>query len=105
MRQGQTGNSIQLDARFLVGGKRGHGVGLRLRQVALCGQNQSGRGSAESVLFLFGFQRLLGKSLSFTGCFHLGPILLHRKLRVAHLDDDLVLEFLQQHLRLPIFEL
>src|SRR5439155_24548420 len=101
----QPSGTIEVGAGFLVRCHGGNERGFSLSQGCLILQHERGGGSAKSVLFLLGVERLVSKFHGRLRRFHGGAILLYRKLGVADLDANLVLELLNAHLRLAVFEL
>src|SRR5437660_6999289 len=101
----QPGGTIEFGAGFLVRCHGGNERGFSLSQCCLILEDEGGGRSAERVLFLLGIERLVSKFHGRLRRFHGGAILLYRKLGVADLDANLVLELLNAHLRLAVFEL
>src|SRR2546430_4600954 len=103
--QSKANDAIQLHPRLFISSHRRYQVRLRLRPVTLRLQHQrSGRG-AQRVFLLFSIQRLPAQFDRGSSGFHAGAVLLHGELRVAHFDAYLVLELLQAHLGLTVFQL
>src|SRR5437762_284930 len=101
----QAGGAIELGAGFLVRGHGGNERGFSLSQCCLILEDEGGGRSAECVLFLLGIERLVSKFHGGLRRFHGGAVLLDGELGVADLDANLVLELLNAHLRLAVFEL
>ena len=101
----QPGGTIEFGAGLLIRGHGGNERGFSLSQCCLILEDEGGGRSAERVLFLLGIERLVSKFHGRLRRFHGGAILLYRKLGVADLDANLVLELLNAHLRLAVFEL
>ena len=75
-----------------------------MRQIPLRLQHQGCRGRTQGIFLLLGIQRL---TCQLNGCLarcHAGAVLLHRELRIPNFDAHLVLELLQPHLGLPVFQ-
>ena len=102
--QQQPGGAVQFDLGFLVGRHRRDQGGFGGRQALTgsaapaCWWKRPGRTSFVPHPAIRGpaHGRLRG--------LYAGAVLLHRKLRVAHFDANLVLNLLQPHLRLAIFQ-
>src|SRR5438270_680039 len=104
-RQGAAGDPVQFYARFLIGSHGGDHVGFRLRQIALRLQHEESRGGPQRILFLLGVERFRRQLAAFVGGGDAGAILLQRKLGVADVNANLVLELLKAQLGLAIFQL
>ena len=102
--QGKADGAIQFHPGLLISGHRRYQIRLRLCQVTLVLQHQRSGGRSKGILFLLGVQRLPAQFDRGSRRFHAGPVLLHGELGVAHFDAHLVLELLQAHLRLPVFQ-
>ena len=62
------------------------------------------RGESDFQFLLIGVERLAGEVDRGLRCLHGGAVLFHVELRVADLDAHLILQLVQAHLRLAVFQ-
>src|ERR1019366_10686061 len=105
LRQGFRRVQIQLYFRLLVIGSSVENIGFGLGQAAGGLQYESRGGSPIAELLLLRRQALIGIVAGGDRRLQGGIVLLHGKLRIAHLQRYLVLGLLQGNLRLTVFQL
>ena len=102
--QQQSGGAVQLHLGFFICGHGRHQCRFGLRQGASVLQHQRGGGSSQRIFLLFRIERLAAQINRCLGGGDAGAVLLNRKLGVAYFDTNLVLQLLQSHLRLAVFQ-
>src|ERR1039457_3475710 len=99
------GGLVQLHLGFFVVGSGVENGRFRLGQIAGRLQYQSRSRGAMAKLLLLRYQALLGKVPGRHGRMQSGVILLYRNWGLPYLDGDGVLDLLQAHLGLAVFQL
>ncbi len=95
------GRDVKLQTGLNVGCLRHHFRTPGVSEIALCLNDEERCRSADSILLLFGIQRLFLKNAAFHGGGILGARLLDSDVRVLHINVDLVDQPLHTQLALP----